>query len=163
MNPETRYGAIAGIGVSLWITTEFLLGLHTTRTSIGQYTGILSILVPATAIYYAFRRIKPGNFWSGLKTGFTISAVAALIITAFMALYNSYMNPGWLENAVELQKKTMIESGISPEKAEAGSSEMLKLYKEPIRSISIFLGVIIQGMILAAITYWATKPRAKAI
>ena len=105
IRPELKYGLVAGGGVSLWFYTEYLLGLHTTRLALGEYSGRFSSLVLLIALWLLLKMKREAfgplftlrsGLWSGLFTAF----VAATVIYIFLALYGQFINPGWLDHAL---------------------------------------------------------------
>ena len=71
IRPELKYGLIAGGGVSLWFFAEYLLGLHTTRLALGEYSGRFSSLVLLIALWALLKKEKAVfgpvfTLWRGL-------------------------------------------------------------------------------------------------
>ncbi len=101
MRPEMKYGLIAGLGMSLWMLAEFLLGLHTTHLDLNTYTnwGTEVILF---VILYLFLRQKMSVLqrywlpvWEGFLYGALTSLVAGLLFCTFLNIYLRFINPDW--------------------------------------------------------------------
>lgn len=107
MKPELKYGLLCGAGVCLWITLEYLLGFHTTRPDIGVYTGLLSNLIPLTVLFLLLRKKRAALFdgrlslGAGIGTGLLTSFVAGLLVYCFLACYSNFINPHWIDQALE--------------------------------------------------------------
>src|SRR3989338_11300688 len=93
MKPELRYGLIIGLGVSLWVLVEFLLGFHTKYMDIGEFTGYLSVIIPILGLYSGLFAKRMENlsitYWQLVKAGMMMVIIGALIMSLFMGLYRS--------------------------------------------------------------------------
>ncbi len=161
---ELKWGAIIGFGISLWVLLEFLLGFHTTRMEVGQFSGYFSILIPIFALYFGIceKRDKElaGSlrFVEGLKAGFLMILLAALIITAFFYLYNTLINPGWIEHGMVWQQEQLIASGMNETQVTETMSQLRTIYSLQGQLLGAFLGTLLQGLLLSAvITLWLRK------
>jgi hypothetical protein len=109
VKPELKYGLISGAAVCLWIGLEYLLGLHTTRPQLGTYTGLLSNLIPLTTLFLLLRakrrRVYDGrlSLGAGIGAGLYASFVAALIVYSFLVVYTHFLNPLWIDQALEVK------------------------------------------------------------
>lgn len=104
--------------MAAWVLIEYFLGFHTTSLEIGQYSGYFSFIIPIAFIYIALhdrQRMSRQKLSviDGINTGFAIALWSALILTAFMFIYNKYINPAWVETMIEWQRKKLIVSGAS--------------------------------------------------
>lgn len=109
MKPELKYGLISGAGVCLWIGLEYLLGFHTTRPAIGAYTGFVSNLIPLVALFLLLRAKRAAVYdgrltlGAGIGSGLLASFIAALVVYTFLVSYSHYLNPGWIDQVLELK------------------------------------------------------------
>ena len=107
MKPELKYGLLCGTGLCLWISLEYLLGFHTTRPDLGVYTGLLSNLIPLTVLFLLLRKKRAALFdgrlslGAGIGTGLLTSFVAGLIVYCFLTGYTNFINPHWIDQALE--------------------------------------------------------------
>jgi hypothetical protein len=96
-----------GAGLCAWIFLEFALGLRTTRPAIGFYTGFLSGMIPLAALCLLLRAqsrasgAAPLAWTQSLRAGLHASFVAALLVYAFLLLYINFLNPGWMDDALD--------------------------------------------------------------
>lgn len=109
MRPELKYGLLTGAGVCLWIALEYLLGLHTTHPRVGEYTGLLSNLIPLTSLFLLLRVKRAAvydgrlSLAAGIGAGVYASFVAALLVYSFLVTYSHFINPGWIDHALDLK------------------------------------------------------------
>ncbi len=107
MRPELTYGLLAGAGVCVWMSVEFLLGFHTTRVAIGEYSGYFSTLIPLGMIFLLLKRKQaaapgaPLGFGRGILAGLSASFMAALVVYTFLVAYSQFINPGWLDYTLD--------------------------------------------------------------
>jgi hypothetical protein len=104
---ELKYGLVCGALTCLWIGLSYLLGFHTTRPGIGAYTGYLSNLIPIITLFLLLRakraRIYDGrlSLGAGIWAGMYASFVASLIVYSFLVTYSHFINPTWIDHALE--------------------------------------------------------------
>ncbi len=109
MKPELKYGLFSGAAVCLWIALEYWFGFHTTRPEIGAYTGLLSNLIPLTMLFLLLRAkravIYDGrlSLGAGIGSGVLASFIAALLVYSFLVSYSRFINPTWIDQALELK------------------------------------------------------------
>jgi riboflavin transporter FmnP len=119
MRPELKYGLITGLGVCLWIATEYFLGLHTTHLEIGEFTGYFANLVPLVTLLLLLREKQKQIYdhrltlGQGIAAGLLMSFVAAVLVYIFMLAYNRWINPYWLDNALEWKVARMRDHAVS--------------------------------------------------
>jgi len=156
MRPELKYGLITGAGVCLWIMGEFLLGFHTTRLEIGAYSGYFSCVIPLTTLFLLLKGRRDAapdgrlGLWSGVKSGLHAAFISGVIVYGFMLVYSNFINPGWLDHALEWRVAQLRADGL----AETAIREEIKLYRQmngPVGClISIVAGTTVMGGIFAA-------------
>lgn len=117
-NHDIVLGLVCGAGMCCWVLIEYALGFHTTALEIGQYTGFVAFIFPAIFIFIAmYDRQKQMQislpFVEGINRGFRIALFSSLVLTFFFHIYNTYINPEWIELMIEWQRKKMILAGAS--------------------------------------------------
>ena len=107
--PEFKYGLLGGVAVCLWIALEYALGLHTTRPQLGEYTGLLSNVIPLVMLYLLLQKKRAAIYDGRLSLGAGIwSSVlacfaASLLVYSFLSGYTHFLNPTWIDQALELK------------------------------------------------------------
>ena len=145
MKTELIYGIAAGLGISLWVFIEFLLGLHDKHLEIGQFTGYLSTIIPIACIYLGLKekrgQLSPETLTlqQGLTTGLIVSLISGIITTAFFLLYYHFINPGWRQSAEDFERSQWEHTGM-PE-------EEIALQIEQLKFLNSDTGVVIFNMI----------------
>ncbi len=157
MKPEVNYALFNSAGICIWVLVEYLLGFHSTRMEIGQYTGYLANVIPITMLFLAIRerreKLNGGTltFGQGMKTGIIISLITAVITTIFMYVYLTAVNPEFMNLGMELQKQKLLQSGHSEAEVTASLESMKTMYSLPFQLGAILVITPIVGSVYSAI------------
>lgn len=149
VKPELKYGLICGAIVCAWIALEYLLGFHTTRPEIGAYSGFLSNLIPLVTLFFLLRakraRVYDGqlSLGAGIWAGVYASFVAALIVYTCLVLYSHFINPTWIDQALEAK----VAAWRAQQVAEGDIQNRITVYRNAYTPIGL-VGTIIVGMTL---------------
>lgn len=167
MKPELRYGLLIGLGVSLWVLVEFLLGFHTKYMEIGQFTGYLSVIIPILALYSGLfvKRLENLSitYWQLVKTGMMMIILGALIISLFMGLYNTVIHPEWMQEGIALEKQRLAEmnatANMTVEEIAATEEALAVVFSPQMQMLISFIGVIIEGFFLTLLIAWFVQKK----
>jgi hypothetical protein len=149
VKPEFKYGLITGGLLCLWIMLQYLLGLHSTRAALGAYTGYLSNLIPLVTLFLLLRRKRAAiydgrlSLAAGIWAGLYASFVAALIVYCFLVSYTHFINPIWIEQALE-QKVALWRT---QQLTEPAIQENITRYRDGYTPVGL-VGTTIVGMTL---------------
>ena len=117
MKPEYKYGLITGAVVCLWTLAEFMLGFHTTHSSLGEYSGYFSAVIPLITLTLLLRSLQatqgPLTLRRGLGAGLLASFIAALLVYSFLLIYNHFIDPGWIDVALDGKVGLLRARGVS--------------------------------------------------
>jgi hypothetical protein len=151
VKPEFKYGLINGAGVCLWIALEYLLGFHSTRPEMGAYTGLLSNLVPLTVLFLLLRKKRAAlydgrlSLGAGIWSGIVASFVASLVVYSFLVSYTHFVNPMWVDHALELKVAQQRAAGLSEAAIQDGIT-LTRSANTPVGMItSIIVGLTLMG------------------
>lgn len=168
VRPELKFGLIAGGGISLWFFGEYLLGLHTKYLAWGENTGRFSSLILILTLWSLLRQQQAAfgplftlrrGLWSGLFASF----IAATVIYIFFALYGRFINPGWLDVALQWKVDRLRAAAVS----EIKIREYITYFREmnTARGLlySTLLNWTLQGGLMAVLlTFWLNWRARKA-
>lgn len=149
MKPEFKYGLICGAAVCIWVGLEYFLGLHTTRPQIGAYTGLLSNLIPLTTLFLLLRekrrQIYDGrlSLAAGIGAGLYASFIAALIVYSFLVVYTHFLNPTWIDQALEIKVAAWRAQSV----AETDIQQQITRFRNAYTPVGL-LGTILVGTTL---------------
>ncbi len=149
MKPEFIYGLLSGTGVCLWIAVEYWLGFHSTRPEIGAYSGFLSNLIPLTALFLLLRTKRAAlydgrlSLGSGIGSGVLASFLAALLVYSFLVTYSHFINPTWIDQALELK----VTQWRAQQLAETAIQDKITLYRSAYTPAGLIITILV-GMTL---------------
>lgn len=168
MSPEFKYGLVAGAGVTLWIIAENSLGLHSTYIEVGEYTGYFANLIPLTTLFLLLRKKQAATYdgrltiGQGIASGLLASFVGALIVYGFMVVYNRWINPYWVDNALAIKVAHQRAQGVS----ELVIRQEINFYRQansPVGLIaSTLLGLTVMGGVFSLILTLLLRFNAKS-
>ena len=157
MTTEVKFGLVTAGGICLWVVLEHLLGFRSTHLHIGQYTGILSGIIPLVTIFYALKekRDLQGGYLTlgqGLFTGLLLSMVTAICTTAFMWVYNQYINPGYQHAALEWEIGQRVRKGeLDPVGAASARAEFKRLFSLPNQLLASLVLTVLSGLLITMV------------
>jgi hypothetical protein len=153
VRPEFKYGLICGAGVCLWIALEYVLGFHTTHPEIGAYTGLLSNLIPLVTLFLLLRKKRAAiydgrlSLAAGIFAGAWASFIAALIVYSFLVLYTHFINPTWVDQALELK----VVQWRAQHLAERNIQEQITTFREAYTPSGLILTIIVGMTVMGAL------------
>ncbi len=116
---ELKWGVIFAVMGLVWLTLEYLVGLHTRFIAwhpiLTNLVAIPSVIVMVLAILEK-RRVLGGaiSFKQAFLCGFGVSLVVAVLSPLTQFIFHRLINPGFFENAiragVEQGKTTLAEA-----------------------------------------------------
>src|ERR1017187_112565 len=118
INKDILYGILTGALVCAFTMIEYLMGYHNAKIADGRLLNLLGNLIPVIVIAIAIIYKKKNDkgyleLKDGMKTGIIISFFTGVITTAFMRIYNNYINPEYLQISFDYQVKLFTERGYS--------------------------------------------------
>ncbi len=168
MKLEIKYGVIIGAGVCGWVLAEFVLGFHNQYLAIGKITSYLSTVVPVVVLYRALKEKRDqqpdGDLetGAGVKSGLAISAIAAVITTAFLWEYNHVINPGRMEKALEFEQAQWVKAGATKEVIERNVTAFHTLNSDGIQIITGLSNTLVMGLAISLIITSLLKKKTPA-
>ncbi|MGH2575679.1 MAG: DUF4199 domain-containing protein [Ignavibacteria bacterium] len=166
MKTEIKYGLITGIAVCIWILLEFILGFHNEKLEIGKYSGYFATIIPIITLYLTIKEKRDMHLngfltlGQGIKTGLIVSLISAVITTLFFMIYNNYINPGWMELAMEWEKSQMMQSGASQTEIAEKIKQYETMYSPTNQLLFGFLATVAVGFILSLIISLILKKKS---
>lgn len=151
MKPETKYGLLIGAGLCLWNLADFALGFHTTRFAQGESADYFSCVIPLsllTVLLLKLRNAAGGiTLRQGVKSGLHAALVGGLTLYAFMLLYNRFINPGWMDAALEWRVAQWRAKGVT----EFTIREQIDFYHKMNSPLGCFLTIVAGLAVMGAL------------
>lgn len=157
--------------VSVGIRYGLLTGIITTIISFLQLTLVsdpetplrwLSAVVFIGGIYMAHKYFKQHNggfmsYGQGLGIGTIVSAVAGLISSIFSYIYLQFIDPDYMNRAMEITRSRMEERGMEDAQIDQAMAMASKFSSGPITIVFGLLGALLIGFLLSLVIAAITK------
>jgi len=152
---EIKYGIITGLIICFWQLSEFLLGFHTNKMNIGEYTTYFVVVIPIITIYMGIKE-KRDKIYSGhisisrgIRTGLMISLVATLIVAVYLVFYFNSINPDFLELSIAYQKGKLLSRGKTVEQISLEMNQLKFMFDFVNQFLFGTLGLLTSGFIIS--------------
>jgi len=148
-----NYGLILGVlGVLLHLTMYATNNLLDPHWSFSALTFILFIGI----IVFGIKKYKEANggflSWiEAVKIGVGIAIISALISTIYTFIFNTYIEPDFINQSIEFQNQKMLASGYTEEQIESANALTEKMKNPTIIAAMGIIGSAIGGFVVAAI------------
>ncbi|OAD44751.1 DUF4199 domain-containing protein [Polaribacter atrinae] len=148
-----NYGIIlAGAGILLSVIT-YAMGAHLKpHWSI----SVISIAMTTALIVFGIKKYKELNkgfisWGQGVKIGVGICILSTLITAIYQYIFMTYIEPDFMQQAMELQNQVYLDSGMTEEQIEAANEIGQKFQSPGILAAISIIGAAILGFIISAI------------
>ncbi|RSK44120.1 DUF4199 domain-containing protein [Hymenobacter perfusus] len=152
-----RYGLFVGIIASILSFIQFAF-IKDPETPFRWLSTVVCII----GIYMAHKQFKQSNsgfmsYGQGLGIGTILSVVAGLISGVFGYLYVAFIDPEYMNRAMEVQRAKMEAQGLDDAQIEQGMMWAQKFSTGPIVILFSLIIVVIIGFVISLIISAFTK------
>lgn len=161
------FGIITGLIISGWMYLEFLAGFH--GSAVGRYTGFAALIFTILGIYFGIRAYrnqeKAGllSFWQGVLAGVVISVFAGVITAVFTYAYFRYINPGFVDYMVNLNRQTLLQQGATNVQVQSNEIVTRELFQPLPQALRSLGGYVAAGSLLSLIIAGLLKTKRQEI
>lgn len=156
MKPEIKFGIYAGAGLILWTLFQYILKIHVVYFGLYIYNTPVIILILLLSLLGGLKEKRNDlgghiNLRSGVRSGIFQLFTTAFIASAFMFIYDYYINPLWVENLLQWEY-SQGNRGIFVQLANEpfASSENVILSNTETHLCYYFLSILIIGGVIAS-------------
>ncbi len=156
---ELRYAVLMSMLMLLWLSLEFLVGLHDTYIQFHPYITMFSLVIPVVCSRMVLRDKKEDlngkiSFQQGLRTGLTVTVMAAFFAIPVQLIFHFLINPDFFDSmrAYAVNRAMLLNMDVAKAKADAISYFNLTSY-----ILMSFFGTLVFGSIIAALMAWRMK------
>jgi hypothetical protein len=157
------FGVLFGVLMVLEFVVMYIIGMKSlVNTSVGLLTNIANYMIlPILFIYLGcanYKKINNGfiSFGDSLKTGVSITFIAAVVYAFFNVIFN-YIFPEFIDEMIAISKAAMIEKtpNLTSEQIETGIV-MMKKFMNPLIAFPVTVAMysffgLIYSLIIGAI------------
>jgi hypothetical protein len=110
---EIKFGIMLSLCMLIWITLEFLVGLHTIYIDMHPYSSILFLVVTALFLYFGVKKRKAEidgafRYSQAFLSSFNIVIVAVLLSPLVNYLFHTFINPDFFTSMIEKSVSSML-------------------------------------------------------
>ncbi len=155
LKTEIKYGIITGFIICLWHLTEFLLGFHSNKMYIGEYTTYFVVIIPFVTLYLGIkekRDIVHGGYISlgyGIRVGLMISLIASIIFAFYLVLYFNLINPKYFDLSIAYQRGKILTREKTGEKLNSEMEQLKFMFNYINQLLFGILGLVTSGFIIS--------------
>lgn len=159
------YGIVTGLLIAGWMYLEFLMGFHGSK--MGKYTSLAALVFTIVGIYLGIRAYRRHSlagqmsYWQGVLAGVVLSIFAGLITGAFTYAYFSFINPGFVDYMVDLNRQTLVQHGASDVQVESNAIVTREIYQPIPQALRAFGGYIATGSLFSLVIAGLLKSRRR--
>ncbi len=156
---EFRYATLMSLLMLLWLSIEFLVGLHDTYIQYHPYITMFSLIIPVVCSRMVLRdKLEDLNgkmdFKQAFKTGIIVVGFAAFLSVPVQLAFHFLINPDFFDNMRAYSINRAASLGLDAVKAKADAISYFNLTSYILLS---FFGTLIFGSAIAAMAAWKMR------
>lgn len=156
---EIRYAVLITLLMLLWLSLEFMVGLHDQYIQYHPYITMFALIIPIVCARMAIRdKLDMLNgkitFREAFMTGFLVAFFAAVLAVPSQVIFHKLINPDFFDNMVDYASKRAENLNMDVVKARQDAEMYFNLTSYIIQS---GLGTLVFGTIVAAIMAWRMR------
>ncbi|MDD8019392.1 MAG: DUF4199 domain-containing protein, partial [Bacteroidota bacterium] len=133
---------------------------------IGQISGYFSNLIPIIFIYIALHEFQEAtsqklSYIDGINIGFRATFIFSALLVFFLYVYNTTINPHWIEALVDWQRKKIIMNGASDDEISRFITQHRQMNSSPAQALMGFISYTALGVVITLIEIPIVKLRWK--
>ena len=133
--------------------------------NLGKFTGLVSLFFTVLGVFFgtqAYRQYsRQGimSYWQGVLAGVLISVFAGVITATFTYVYLQYINPGFVDYLVEMNRRTLIKQGATAVQVQSNAIVTRELFRPLPQALRALGGYLAAGSLISLITAGFLKSR----
>ncbi len=156
---EIRYAVLISLLMLLWLSLEYMIGLHDKYVAYHPYITMLALVIPIVCSRFAIRDKTEElsgkiTFKQAFLTGFLIAFFAAVLSVPSQILFHKLINPDFFDTMITYAMKRAEGLNLDVNKAREEAQLYFNLTSYIIQS---GLGTLVFGSIIALVLAWRMK------
>lgn len=153
---EIRYAVLITLLMLLWLSLEYMIGLHDQYVEYHPYVTMLSIGIPVFCIMKALKdvqdeELRPLTFRQAFMVGFIITMMAAVLAIPTQLIFHQLINPDFFQNMKDYAVKHAAEMNEDLDKAKRNADLYFNLTSYVLQSV---IGTFISGTLISLVLAW---------
>ena len=159
------YGIVTGLLIAGYMYLAYLTDAYDYQ--MGKFTGLVSMVLTLLGIYFgmrAYRQYPQKNnmsYWQGVLAGVLISLFAGLITATFTFVYLQYINPGFAEYMVDLNRQNLIQKGATDRQVQSNAIVTREIFRPLPQALRALGGYVAAGSLISLVMAGFLKSRGK--
>ena len=151
-----RYSLLISLLMLLWLSLEYMVGLHDTYAAYHPYVTLFAFIIPAYGIHKAIKDIQEDEpqdipLRRAFMIGFVVTFFSALLSIPVQLIFHQLINPDFFQNMINFAVNRASELNQDPEKAKMQAEMYFNLPSYLLQSV---IGAFISGSIISGILAW---------
>ncbi len=148
-----KYGILIVVFIFLWVSLEYLAGVHTDYIQYHPVATLLSLVIPLVFLYYAMRESQKKyeghfNYIESFKVGVMVTFIVAILSPLGQWLFHTLVFPGFFDSMRAYSEAQMLSEGVDAEVARRDAAGDFNLASYLMRT---FLGALVAGVVMSAL------------
>ncbi len=156
---EIRYAVLISLLTLLWLSVEFMVGLHDVYIAYHMYTNWLALLIPVVCIRMALNEKADQqngklSFKQGFGSGFMVAFFAAVLAVLVQFVFHKLINPDYFDTMIQV---AVNHAENAKQNGMRAREEAALYYNLTSYIIQSGLLMLVFGTIVAAISAWFAR------
>jgi len=154
---ELKYGLIIALASAALLIIQDLAGLYNEHIQYLSSISWVGYIIPVIGLFFAIKEKRdkdPEGFISYgrcIGTGVLTSLVSGIIGAVVQYVFISFVNPGFTERLMDIQREQMLDNGLPPEQADAAMGMVQFMFSPLMMTLLAFTGAVIAGVVISLI------------
>lgn len=151
-----RYAVLISLLMLLWLSLEYMVGLHDRLAAFHPYVTLLSLAIPVYCLRKALNDLqdeepRPLTFRQALVTGLLITFFSAVLAVPTQIIFHQLINPDFFQNMKEYAVQRAISLHEDADKARQAAEMYFNLGSYLTQSV---FATLLGGGILSLLMAW---------
>lgn len=156
---EIRYAVLISLLTLLWLSVEFMVGLHDVYITYHAFTNWLALLIPVVCIRMALSEKADQldgrlSYKQAFASGFLVAFFAAVLAVPVQIVFHKLINPDYFDTMI---KVAVNHAENAKHNAMRAREEAALYYNLTSYIIQSGLLMLVFGTIVAAISAWFAR------
>jgi hypothetical protein len=156
---EIRYAVLISLLLLLWLSLEFMAGLHDMYIQYHPIVAIFALVVPVVCSRMAIKEKREQldgtiSFKQAFITGLLIAVFASILAIPSQMFFHTVINPNFFQNMIAYSEQRAAGLRMNIAEAKAGAEVYFNLSSY---MLQCFLGTLFFGTIISVILAWRMR------
>jgi hypothetical protein len=162
LNIELRYALMIAILLFIWVSLEYIFGLHDQYIAYHPVISNFAVSIPVIGTVLAIRSKKVNtwegemSYWQGFLSGLLVSSYAAVFWVIGLFIFFTFVNPHFFDEMIKFSVSRAENLGLDTTDAVIHARHFFNM---PSYLLQSFVGVFIIGAITTLVASFVLKSK----